>query len=176
MKLAYVRARPILALLALSFCLCTPQKTHAESAQVAYDEDASKPLMPVRLDAHASLTWNGYFGLGGRIDIPIMEKGLAYSTRDQLSVSLGADIIFLSFESRDEPLEIWPTGTVQWSLGVTERFTFYPELGLTAKIERERWGGVFPNVGFGGRYSLYRSISLLGRVGWPMAISLGGTF
>jgi hypothetical protein len=39
-----------------------------------------------------------------------------------------------------------------------------------------RWQGVFPNVGFGGRYTLHRSIALMGRLGWPMAISLGATF
>jgi hypothetical protein len=64
---------------------------------------------------------------------------------------------------------------VQWSLGVSEKFSFYPELGLAGKIDNG-WRGVYPNVGFGGRYYLYRSVALLGRVGWPMAISLGATF
>jgi hypothetical protein len=46
---------------------------------------------------------------------------------------------------------------------------------VTGKVAN-RWQGVFPNVGFGGRYTLYRSVALTGRLGWPMAISLGATF
>ncbi len=132
--------------------------------------------MPVRLDGHANLTWDGYFGLGARVDIPVLKHGFAYSTRDELAVSLGCDVIFASFQSNDEPLQIWPTAAMQWSLAVSENFTFYPEFGFVAKIERNGWDGVYPNVGFGGRYALYRSVALMARVGWPMAISLGMTF
>ncbi len=156
----------------------TPRAALAEdaTAQTSYEDLSQEPLLPVRLDGHASLTWDGYFGLGARLDIPVMEEGLAYSSRDELAISLGVDVIFVSFDKTDEPLQVWPTATLQWSLGVSERFTFYPELGLAAQIERDGWNGVYPNVGFGGRYSLYRSVALLARVGWPMAISLGCTF
>ena len=68
-------------------------------------------------------------------------------------------------------------GRYDGTLGVYERFVFYPELGLAGLIERgDGWGGVSPNVGFGGRYYLLRSVSVMGRLGWPMAISLGATF
>ena len=180
MKRVPVFGRRLLSSLAvlLPAVALTPTAALAEgtSQQTAYEDLDQKPFLPVRLDGHASITWDGYFGLGARVDIPIMEKGLAYSSRDELSISLGADVVFVSFSADDEPLQVWPTATIQWSLGVTEHFTFYPELGLAAEIERQGWNGVFPNVGFGGRYSLYRSASLLARVGWPMAISVGATF
>jgi hypothetical protein len=164
--------------LSLSMLTLAPTSATRADAEVKadYDDSDSEPLLPVRLDGHTSFTWDGYFGIGARVDIPLMEKGLSYSSRDELAISLGADVIFLSFESDNEPLEVWPTATVQWSLGVTERFSFYPELGLAAQIERHTWGGVFPNIGFGGRYTFHRSAGLMGRVGWPMAISLGGVF
>jgi hypothetical protein len=157
--------------------MLAPGDAHADAAERTDYEDLSKePFLPVRLDGHAALTWDGYLGIGARVDIPVIKQGLAYSTRDELSISLGCDVAFVSFQSGDEPRQVWPTAAMQWSLGVSEQFTFYPEFGLAAKIEHDGWDGVYPNVGFGGRYALYRSASLLGRVGWPMAISLGATF
>jgi hypothetical protein len=169
------RSFQLLALLAAA-AFAPGQEVAAQEQQVAYGGDPNAPLLPVRLDAHASITWDGTFGLGARVDIPILEKGFAYSSRDELAISIGADLIFVSFDDSTNPIDVWPTGVLQWSLGVSERFSFYPELGLTAKIERDGWAGVFPNVGFGGRYYLWRSVALMGRLGWPMAISLGGTF
>lgn len=174
----YARRLPLSFATTLLFAALTPHDALAENvaAQTSYEDLSQEPLLPVRLDGHASITWDGYFGLGARVDIPVMEKGLAYSSRDELAISLGVDVVFVSFDKTDEPLQVWPTATVQWSLGVSEHFTFYPELGLAAQIERDGWNGVYPNIGFGGRYSLYRSVALLARVGWPMAISLGCTF
>lgn len=59
---------------------------------------------------------------------------------------------------------------------MSDNVAFYPEFGLAALIEEgDGWSGVLPNVGFGGRYYLWRSVSLMGRLGWPMALSLGAT-
>gem|GEM_PF-6158213 len=175
MKGAQVYARLAAAAVAVSSFLGAKARAE-ETSRAEYEDLSQQPLLPVRLDGHASITWDGYFGLGARVDIPVLKDGLSYNSKDELAVSLGADVIFVSFNHDDEPLEVWPTATLQWSLGVTPNFAFYPELGLAAKITRDGWDGVFPNVGFGGRYSLYRSVSLLARVGWPMAVSLGATF
>ncbi|MFT3921612.1 MAG: hypothetical protein QM778_03670 [Myxococcales bacterium] len=161
-------------LAASSLFSANAQADEAEGAE--YEDLSEEPLLPVRLDGHASITWDGYFGLGARVDIPLIKDGLSYNSKDELAISVGVDVAFVSFSEGDDPLQVWPTAAVQWSLGVTPKFAFYPELGLAAKIERDGWDGVYPNVGFGGRYSLWRSVALLGRVGWPMAISLGGTF
>lgn len=161
-------------LLWVALILTVLQTTQNAAAQ-ASSSDLGKPLLPLRLDGHGSLTWDGFMGFGARADYRIMEQGVMGNARDELAVSAGADIILLSFEGSD-PLEIWPTAAVQWSLGVSERFAFYPELGLAARIDRDGWQGVFPNVGFGGRYYLWRSVSVMGRFGWPMALSIGATF
>ncbi len=149
--------------------------TSSASAQTDGRSDLSKPLLPVRLEAHGSLTWEGFLGFGFRADIPIVQGGLVSSGRDELAVSVGSDFILLAFTGSN-PLEIWPTVTLQWTLTVDDHFVFYPELGVAASIDRNGWQGVFPNVGFGARYYLWRSVSLMGRFGWPMAISLGATF
>lgn len=153
----------------------------AEGSQAqAQDYDVGstpiKPLLPVRVDGHASFTWDGEFGLGARVDIPIIEQGVLYSSRDELALSVGMDVVFVAFDGGN-PLTFWPTATVQWTLGITQSFSFYPEFGLTAQIERDDgFRGVLPNIGFGARYHLYRSIAIVGRLGWPMAISLGACF
>jgi hypothetical protein len=137
-------------------------------------EDRSSPL-PFRLDAHAALDWESGFGAGARADIPIFGKDRMYNGRDELAISVGADVLFVSFTGSNKLL-IWPTATIQWSLSVSERFVFYPELGMAAKVERHGWDGIYPNIGFGGRYYMVRSVALLGRLGWPMAVSAGATF
>jgi hypothetical protein len=154
----------------------------AASAGVRADEPASDegrasiaPLLPVRVGAHGSLNWEGELGVGGRVDIPLIEKGVLFSTRDEFSISVGMDVVFVAFEGTD-PRTFWPTATVQWTLGLTDHFSFYPELGLAGSIESDGWDGVYPNIGFGGRYHLWRSVAITGRLGWPMAISLGACF
>src|SRR4249919_3028097 len=43
------------------------------------------PLLPVRLDAHVALTWDGNLGVGGRVDFPLISGTFRYSTRDELA-------------------------------------------------------------------------------------------
>jgi hypothetical protein len=132
------------------------------------------PLLPFRLEGHGAFTWDGEFGVGGRADIPIMDDTGSSGSRDQLCISVGLDAVFVSFQGSN-PRTFWPTAAVQWTLGITPEFSFFPELGLAVKIERDGFDGVLPNIGFGGRYHLYRSVALMGRLGWPMAVSLGVT-
>jgi hypothetical protein len=147
------------------------------SEMMANEPEGMRPLMPVRVDGHGALTWEGDFALGARVDIPIRRGGLAFASRDELAISIGADVVFLSFDGGENPLVVWPTATVQWTLGLSERFAFFPELGLVGSIERTGgWQGISPNIGFGGRYFIWRSVSVVGRIGWPMALSLGATF
>ncbi len=149
--------------------------TSSALAQETGPSDLMKPLLPLRLEGHGSLTWDGKAGFGFRAEIPIVTGGLVYNGRDELAISAGSDFMLLAFDGSD-PLEIWPTATLQWTLSVNDHFVFYPELGLAAFIDRDGWQGIFPNVGFGGRYYLWRSVSVMGRLGWPMAVSLGATF
>jgi hypothetical protein len=161
--------------LALFAILAGSAEARADEPRTDAGRSSMAPLLPVRVSGHAALTWEGEMGVGGRVDIPLLDKGLMFGSRDELSISAGLDVVFVAFEGTD-PLTFWPTATVQWTLGLTPNFSFYPEVGLAGEIEREGWAGVFPNIGFGGRYYLWRSIAVTGRLGWPMAISLGACF
>ncbi len=134
--------------------------------------DLMKPLMPVHLEAHGALTWEGAVGAGFRAELPIVSHGVLHDAHDELTVSAGSDFILASFGGTN-PMDIWPTVALQWNLGLNDRVAFYPELGITAKIDRDGWQGVLPNVGFGGRYYIWRSFSVVARFGWPMAFSVG---
>src|SRR5690242_7883316 len=95
----------------------------AQDAEQRSEAELDAPLLPVRISGQASLTWDGEFALGGRVDYPLIERGLLLSTRDEVSLSGGLDVAFLAFEGSD-PLAYWPTATVMWSLGLTDRFVF----------------------------------------------------
>lgn len=137
--------------------------------------ETRRSLLPFRVDAHAALTWEADFGAGLRADISILDRASLYNAHDELAISVGADVSFITFGGSNR-LTAWPTVTAQWTFAVSENFSFYPELGVVARIQRRDWKGLYPNVGFGGRYIVYKSLALMGRLGWPMAVSLGVTF
>jgi len=133
------------------------------------------PLLPVRLDAHVALTWDGSVGVGGRVDFPLVSGTFRYSTRDELALSVGGDVTFISFDGTQR-VEVFPALTLQWSLGVNDRFYFFPEFGFSAHVSGGTWDGFYPSLGFGARYYLRRSLSVQAKLGWPMALSAGATF
>ena len=133
------------------------------------------PLLPVRLDAHASLTWDGNFGIGGRVDFPLISGTFRYSTRDELALSVGGDVTFVGING-SQHVEVFPQLALQWSLGVDDRFYIFPELGFSAHVNDGAWDGFYPTLSFGARYYLRRSLSLQGRLGWPIALAAGATF
>ena len=137
----------------------------------------TQPLLPVRLDGHLALTWEGGFGLGARADIPVV-KSFRYAPRDELALSIGADVAFAWFDGTRK-VEAYPSVALQWSLSVSERFAFVPELGLGARIDGEggrRVDELIPVLAFGARLYLRRSLGLAARLGWPVAISAGAVF
>jgi hypothetical protein len=166
---------PFALLNCLLLLLLAPSARGFAQASAAPGKPQHAALLPLRLDAHASLTWEAGFGVGARADIPVFDTGSLYGAHDDLAVSLGVDAAFITFGGSDV-LYVWPTATVQWSLGLNERVVFYPELGLAGRIKEGTWAGIYPNIGFGLRYSLYRSIALFGRLGWPIGVSAGLTF
>lgn len=167
---------------ALWFCLLLlwtkPGYAEDESPFAGYQRSSAEgrtTLLPFRVDAHASLTWEADVGAGLRLDIPVMSRSRMRAAGDELAISVGADVSFVTFGGSDR-LTAWPVVMGQWTLGVSERFAFYPEVGLVARFEGRDFKGVYPGVGFGGRVQLYKMLSLLGRLGWPMAVSIGLTF
>jgi hypothetical protein len=131
-------------------------------------------LLPFRVDGHGVLTWEADVGAGLRIDIPIFRRADGKLSRDEVALSLGADVSFINVDG-SERLTAWPTITGQWTLGVSERFSLYPELGLVARLRGPDFKGIYPNIGLGGRLQLYKMLGLVARLGWPMAVSIGLT-
>jgi hypothetical protein len=134
------------------------------------------PLLPhVRLDAHVALTWEGAFGVGVRADWLLIEGTFKYSTRDELAISAGADVTFIRFDGA-QVVEAFPTVVLQWSIGVDDRLYFFPEFGFLGHVDDGKWDNLFPNIGFGTRYYLARSVGIHARFGWPIAFSAGAVF
>lgn len=132
------------------------------------------PLLPLRLDGHVGMTWNGGAGLGARAEFPLVTS-FRYAPRDELALSVGADVAFLWFDGT-RLVETYPSVSLQWSLGVNDRFYFVPELGIGARILDNDWDRVIPSLAFGARYYLTRSFGLAARLGWPFALSVGTVF
>ena len=155
--------------------------THVARAEDASHASASygnneRSLIPfVRADLHGVLTWEAEFGAGLRGDILIFDETRLYNGRDEIALSVGCDLSFVTFGGENR-VTVWPTAALQWSLSVSERFVFYPELGIVAQIRPQDFEGLYPNVGFGGRVHAYRTLDVLLRLGWPMAASAGITF
>lgn len=138
-------------------------------------ERAKRSLLPFRTDLHGVLTWEAEFGAGLRADIPIFDETRLYNGRDEIALSAGCDVSFVTFGGQNR-VTFWPTVALQWSLSVSERFVLYPELGIVAQIQPQSFKGLWPNVGFGGRINVYRTLDVLLRLGWPMAVTVGLTF
>lgn len=137
---------------------------------------SDRALIPyVRLDVHGVLTWEAELGTGLRADILVFDETRHYDGRDELALSAGLDLSFVTFAGQDR-VTVWPTLTVQWSLSVSEHFVLYPELGIVAQIRPGDFRGLFPNVGVGGRINVYKTLEVLVRVGWPMAVTVGIAF
>jgi hypothetical protein len=131
--------------------------------------------LPFRVDVHGVLTWEAEIGTGLRADILLFNETSGFNGRDEIALSVGCDLSFITFGGTNR-LTVWPTATVQWSLAVREHFVLYPELGIVAQLPPGQFKGLYPNVGVGGRINVYRSLDVLVRLGWPMAVSVGLTF
>jgi len=176
-KVSVARARALLAFGLVSI-LWTTHAARADDASHtrAPTGENQRSLIPfVRTDLHGVLTWEAEFGAGLRGDILIFDETRLYNGRDEIALSVGCDLSFVTFGGENR-VTVWPTVALQWSLSVSERFVLYPELGIVAQIRPLDFKGLYPNVGFGGRVHVYRTLDVLLRLGWPMAVSAGVTF
>ncbi|MET0342514.1 MAG: hypothetical protein ABW252_16030 [Polyangiales bacterium] len=171
-----MKRRPAFAgfLLVLSALLALASPVRAEAVRPKLPYGRAAPLLPLRLDAHLGLTWRGGFGLGGSADIPLVTS-FRYAPRDELALRIGTFVAFAWFDGTRK-VEGYPSLALQWSLSVTERFQFVPELGLAARIDGDGFDALIANVGFGARWYLRRSLGITTRLGWPVAISAGAVF
>lgn len=161
-----------LLLLAL---LCVDTGVRAEGRFSSRPPGRREALLPLRLDGHVGVRWDGAPALGVRADLPLVVGTFRYSPRDELAVSLGADLS-VSQLGDENTLDFYPTAALQWSLGVNERLAFVPELGLIGHFDADGWRRPLANLGFGARYYLRRSFGLQARFGWPIAFTAGVVF
>jgi hypothetical protein len=161
---------------ALWLSLGGPASARAQIAtSEAPSQEAPRALLPFRTDVHGLLTWEAELGTGLRADILLSAGTSAFAGRDELALSVGCDVSFVTWNGGNR-VTLWPTATVQWALSVSERFVFYPELGIVAQVRPHDFRGLYPNVGFGGRIHVVHTLDVLVRLGWPMAVSIGLTF
>jgi hypothetical protein len=166
----------LLFLLSLSRPALADDSAYAGQTYAPPGSQRGRALLPyLRADLHGVLTWEAEFGAGLRADILLFGETRLYSGRDEIALSVGSDVSFVTFGGQNR-VTVWPTAALQWSLSVSERFVFYPELGIVAQIRPGDFRGLFPNVGFGGRINVHKMLDVLLRLGWPMAFSAGLTF
>lgn len=166
------------------------------SAQVI--RSGGKPIEGLRPDVHVSVGY-GDFGVGFRLDIPVMQPGPLRNARsrvtDELAVSVGLDLMFVDFDDErcvdgagdrvdcdDLDIGVWPVAVVQWNVYLNERWSIFPELGLAllfGETRSDRPGDDFdiePVINFGARLHTRGRFGLLLRAGYPTALQIGMTF
>ncbi|MDH5673159.1 MAG: hypothetical protein OEZ06_13470 [Myxococcales bacterium] len=154
----------------------------------------------VRPEVHLDLgVFHGGFGVGFRIDIPIVPDGLIDGTDDELALSPGLDLFFWDYSRRNycyinnrgnrvcvdgrynDGVGFWIPVPVQWNFYLNEHWSIFPELGL-GLIWDEYYGDrdgrmrLRPMLSFGARYHFNNRNALLMRLSWPMGFQIGITF
>ena len=168
-----------IAILAVGLAWSAPSDVSAQYSQGGIDS--------VRFDAHLSLGWYSGVGAGFRADIPIVSKGLVRGVSDDLSLTVGADLLYFyhryyKHHGYDgvERVGFYPLVGVQWNFYVKD-WSFFPELGLVFLLGANHdrfWdnGIASPFLGIGARYHFNPSNALLLRISWPAGFQVGITF
>lgn len=165
-----------LGLAMITFALSTGYTSNAE-AQANHIDGA-------RIDVHLDLAWYAAFGLGFRVDIPIVEDGLIDSVDDELAISPGAELFFFRWRHRDGYDDgyaaLWPLIALQWNFYLDD-WSLFPELGLVFVVWDDYWddrhgGFIYPFLGLGARYHFNSRNALLMRINWPAGFQIGITF
>ncbi len=156
----------------------------------------------VRPEVHGTIGWG--FGVGGRIDIPIVPKGFLNSHQDELAISPGVDFFFYDFahddchvHGRDYHCHGGGAGFVFGTLAVAQwniyfdNWSFFPEAGITVAFgdnylyhHHHHDPGfddhIHVNVDFAGgvgaRWHFNRRMALVMRALWPYGLQVGLTF
>jgi hypothetical protein len=133
----------------------------------------------VRPELHLGIGWGAELGFGGRVDIPIVPRGLIDGVNDELALSPGAELYF--HDGRDNHLSIAPLVAAQWNFYVSPSWSLFPELGLALIFDQHgpnHDDHVHLNLLFalGARYHFTGRNAFVLRVVWPFGLQLGLTF
>jgi len=160
----------------------------------------AQPIDSVRLDLHADFAWYGAFGVGFRVDIPVVPDGFLTGggeLQDDFVISPGADLFFwnsfqYSYRCGPGGRDVCNSDTfggvfgallvaAQWNLYYKD-VSFFPELGLAlvlghANYWHDRYYNSFiwPFFGAGFRWHFSQSNALLLRLSWPAGLQVGIT-
>ncbi len=154
----------------------------------------------VRGDVHADLGWYGSFGIGGRVDIPIVPNGFLRNVDDELVISPGAELYFFNYYScgpydaycTNHGVSFWPTVMAQWNFYLNDKWSVFPEAGLVGLFYDAYYcnGGpmcpngmgyhtvflIRPSFSVGARYHFGGRLALLMRFNWPAGFQIGLAF
>lgn len=167
--------------------LCAAAMPAAASAQ---GRDAYNGT--VRIDAHVAFGWYGSFGLGARVDIPIVPDGIVDGVDDDLAISPGLELLFWDWYGyrHSSAVGIAPLVALQWNFYLNDKWSVFPELGIAIMFGdywhfRRRndfydpdrhYVYVSPFLGVGARYHFSDRNALLMRINWPAGLQVGITF
>jgi hypothetical protein len=143
----------------------------------------------VRFDVHGTLGWWWAFGLGFRVDIPIVPDGFIEQLDDELAITFGGEFQFVNWDNNRGcngygcwgDWSIWPMVAAQWNFYLTEKWSVFPELGFTVGIHECNGGNVCPTaspvVSFGARWHFAPPrLALLFRLSFPFGLQVGLNF
>lgn len=133
-----------------------------------------------RFDLHVDVGWRQAYGVGGRVEFPIVPEGLLQRADDDLTLSLGAEVFF---PDNRYGAAVWPLAALQWNFYLSDRWSIFPELGVVAFAGDKHHNAfvhtgpvIAPFVGFGARFHLSPRAALLARVNWPAGLQFGVAF
>ena len=158
-------------------------------------------IQGVRIELHGTLGFYHAFGGGLRVDIPLIKDGFTDKLDDEFALSVGGDVGFFpwggSHYDRREwrnhygrwgrwygDWATWAIAALNWNIYVGDKFSFFPELGLTVSVhdcwDRDFNRGVCataaPVAGVGFRYHFGKRAAFVARVNWPVGLQLGIAF
>ncbi len=133
----------------------------------------------LRFDIHAMLGYYAEVGGGLRVDIPLIRSGILDALDDDLSLTLGAEILYFYYDMYTG-LGVYPVLAFQWNFYISESWSIFPEIGATLVFapHRERFYPSFiaPHAMLGVRWHISVHNTLFVRAGWPEGVQLGLTF
>ncbi len=133
----------------------------------------------LRFDAHVMVGYYAEVGLGVRLDIPVVSRGLIDGVDDDLSVTVGAEVMYI-YWSGFEGIGVYPMLGLQWNFYISESWSIFVEFGATLLFSsnRDQWTDSFiwPHAMLGARWHFSERNAIFVRAGWPAGVQLGVTF
>lgn len=133
----------------------------------------------IRVNIMTGVGWYNDVGVGFRLEIPILAN-LVKGVPNDLRASVGGELRWF-YHPKYDGFGGYPVAVGQWNFYVTDRWSFFPELGFCGVFapERKRFWGSFiaPFAGGGARYTFNRhGTAVVFRLNWPAGIQLGVSF